>query len=127
MSNIASIPITLRLIRKDKSAKKDDIIKIKSWDIEEDERFQIDYKDAEAGNDSGVVNHSSTFLTGDQVDTYLTSLFTLLARDADPFEWFQIAAPGFPCILLPIEKLENETVRKAILDVLPVLCNFWKD
>jgi hypothetical protein len=127
MSDIASIPITLRLLRKDKCAKKDDIIKIKSWDIEEDEKYQIDYRDSDAGNETGVAKHSSTFLTGEQVDTYLTSLFTLLAHDADPFDKFQISAPGFPCILLSIEELEKENVRKAILDVLPILCNFWKE
>lgn len=127
MSNITSIPITLRLLRKDKSAKKDDIIKIKFWDIEEDEKYQIDYMDGEADTVSGVVKHSSTYLTGEQVDTYMTSLFVLLTRDADPFESFQIQAPGFPCILLPIEELKKERVRQSILDLLPVLCNFWKD
>ena len=127
MSNITSIPITLRLLRKDKSAKKDDIIKIKFWDIEEDEKYQIDYMDGEADTVSGVSKHSSTYLTGEQVDTYMTSLFVLLTRDADPFESFQILAPGFPCILLPIEELKKERVRQSILDLLPVLCNFWKD
>lgn len=127
MSNIASIPISLRLIRKNKSAKKDDIIKIKFWDIEEDEKYQIDYVDGDADTDSGKSYHSSTYLTGDQVDSYMNSLFVLLTRDADPFESFQIAAPGFPCILLPIQELKKERVRQAIVDVLPVLCHFWKE
>lgn len=127
MSNIASIPITLRLLRKDKGPKKDDIIKIKFWDIEEDEKYQIDYIDGDADTDSGKTRHSSTYLTGDQVDTYMHSLFTLLTRDGDPFESFQIAAPGFPCILLPVAELKKQSVRQAIVDVLPVLCNFWKE
>lgn len=127
MSNIASLPITLRLLRKDKGAKKDDIIKIKSWDVDVEEKYQIEYKDGEANTDTGVTYHSSTFLTGEQVDTYMQSLFVLLTRDADPFESFQIMGPGFPCILLPIAELKKERVRQAILDLLPVLCNFWKD
>ncbi len=122
-----SLPITIRLLRKDKGPKKDDIIKIKYWDCDEDEKYQIDYVDPESDSYSGVIRHSSTFLTGDQVDTYMSSLFTLLTRDADPFDKFQIAAPGFPCILLPIEELKKERVRQSILDVLPVLCNFWRD
>jgi hypothetical protein len=126
MSNISSIPITLRLIRKEKGAKNDDIIKIKCWDIEEDEKYQINYKDGDADTCCGVINHSSTFLTGEQVDTYLISLCTLLTRDSDPFESLQIAAPGFPCILLPVQELKKERLRQAILDVLPILCNFWK-
>jgi hypothetical protein len=127
MSNITSVPITLRLCRKDKGAKKDDIIKIKFWDIEEDEKYQIDYTDGDAVSAEGNIHHSSTYLTGDQVDAYMNSLFTLLSRDADPFEYFQISAPGFPCILLPIEELKKQRVRQAILDVLPVLCNFWRE
>jgi hypothetical protein len=127
MSSPNSLPITLRLLRKDKGPKKDDIIKIKYWDVEEDEKYMIEYCDPDASSDSGIVRHSSTFLTGDQVDTYLDSLFVLLCRDADPFDKFQIAAPGFPCILLPISELKKERVRQSILDVLPVLCNFWKD
>lgn len=128
MSNtIASLPVTLRLLRKDKGAKKDDIIKIKCWDVDVDEKYQIDYKDADSNTDTGVSYHSSTFLTGEQIDAYLQSLFVLLTRDSDPFESLQIMGPGFPCILLPIQELKKERVRQSILDVLPVLCNFWKD
>lgn len=127
MSNIASLPITLRLIRKDKGPKKDDIIKIKSWDVDVEEKYQIDYVDGDALTYSGTSHHSSSFLTGDQIDSYLSSLFTLLTRDQDPFESFQIMAPGFPCILLPVEELKKERVRQSILNVLPVLCNFWRD
>lgn len=125
MSSPNSLPITLRLIRKEMGPKKDDIIKIKYWDVEEDEKYKIEYCDPDSY--TGIVRHSSTFLTGEQVDTYLRSLFVLLTRDAEPFANFQISAPGFPCILLPIEELKKERVRQSILDVLPVLCNFWKD
>lgn len=126
MTNITAVPITLRLLRKDQGPKKDDIIKIKSWDIEEDEKYQIEYTDSDAQTYDGSVEHSSTFLTGEQVDTYMSSLFTLLTRDAEPFDQLQITAPGFPCILLPIDELKKERLRQSILDVLPVLCNFWR-
>lgn len=125
-SNVNAVPITLLLIRKDQGPKKDDIIKIKSWDIEEEEKYQIEYTDSDANLRDGSIHHSSTFLTGEQVDTYMNSLFTLLTRDAAPFDQFQISAPGFPCILLSIDELKKERVRQSILDVLPVLCNFWR-
>jgi hypothetical protein len=63
--------------------KKDDIIKIKYWDTDDgdDECYQIDYFDADAATPSGYTRHSSSFLTGEQVDSYLQSLFILLTRD----------------------------------------------
>lgn len=127
MSNITAVPITLRLIRSNKGPNMDDIIKIKHWDIEEDEKYQIQYMDADSDTVNGTIHHSSTYLTGEQVDAYMRSLFTLLTRDADPFASLQIQAPGFPSILLDIDELKKERVRQSILDVLPVLCHFWRE
>ena len=122
----SNVPITLRLLRKDKTAKKDDIIKIHYYSDPDTELYMIDYKDPESDTQSGVVHHSSEWLTGEEVDTYLDSLFTLLTRDDDPFEKFQISAPGFPNILLKIDDLKKARVREAIHNVLPVLAKFWK-
>ena len=122
----SAIPITLRLLRKDKTAKSDDIIKIRSYTDVDTELYQIEYKDPQSDTQSGVVHHSSEWMSGEELDTYLDSLFTLLSRDDDPFEHFQIMAPGFPCILLKVEDLKKPRVRQSIHNVLPVLAKFWK-
>jgi hypothetical protein len=126
MPTPSAIPITLRLIRKDKTANKDDIIKIHTYSDVDSVEYMIEYVDPESSTKSGTVHHSSEWMSGDEIDTYLDSLFTLLTRDDDPFDKFQIAAPGFPCILLKVEELKKARVREAIRDVLPVLTKFWK-
>ena len=122
----SAIPITLRLLRKEKSANKDDIIKIHYYSDPDSELYMIDYKDGDAATNSGVVRHSSEWMSGEELDMYLDSLMVLLCRDDDPFEKFQIAAPGFPCILLKVEDLKKPRIRQAIHDVLPILAKFWK-
>lgn len=122
----STIPITLRLLRKDQGANKDDIIKIHYYSDPDCELYMIDYKDPESDTKSGVVHHSSEWMTGDELDTYVDSLMVLLCRDDEPFDKFQIQAPGFPCILLKVDELKKPRVREAIHGVLPVLAKFWK-
>ena len=125
--SLSTLPITLRLIRADKTAQYDDIIKIYRVDYEDDS-YKIVYEDNDAATEEGTTTHESVrYYTGDELDTYLTSLFALLGRDNDPFESFQIQAPGFPCILLRVEQLKKARVREEILNVLPLLTNFWKE
>jgi hypothetical protein len=127
MRNVSTLPITLRLLRPNKAAGYDDIVKIYRVDFEDD-CYKIIYEDNDAATDSGTVKHESVrYYSGDDLDTYLSSLFTLLTRDADPFESLQIAAPGFPSILLHVGQLKKATVRQEILNVLPLLTNFWKE
>jgi len=126
-TTLSTLPITLRLLRPNMTAKHDDLIKIYRVDFEDD-CYKIIYTDSDFGGDSTKVVHESVrYLTGDEVDTYLTSLFVLLTKDDDPFDKFQIQAPGFPCILLNVEELRKARVREEILNVLPLLTNFWKE
>lgn len=126
-NTLSTLPITLRLLRRNKTAEYDDIIKIYRVDFEDDS-YKIVYEDNDAATYSGSTKHESVrYYTGDELDVYLTSLFVLLTRDDDPFERFQISAPGFPSIILRVEQLKKQRVREEILNVLPLLTNFWKD
>jgi hypothetical protein len=126
-NTLSTLPITLRLLRPNKTSRHDDLIKIYRVDFEDD-CYKVVYVDGDAETYSNKAVHESVrFLTGDEVDTYLTSLFVLLTKDDDPFDRFQIQAPGFPCILLKVEELRKPRVREEILNVLPLLTNFWKE
>jgi hypothetical protein len=124
---LSTLPITLRLLRPNKSSKYDDLIKIYRVDFEDDS-YKVVYVDNDSATDSNKIVHESVrYLTGEEVDAYLTALFVLLTKDDDPFDKFQIQAPGFPCILLKVEELRKPRVREEILNVLPLLTNFWKE
>jgi hypothetical protein len=126
-NTLSTLPITLRLLRPNKASKHDDLIKIYRVDFEDD-CYKVVYVDGDAETYSNKTVHESVrFLTGDEVDTYLTALFVLLTKDDDPFDKFQIQAPGFPCILLKVDELRKPRVREEILNVLPLLTNFWKE
>ena len=124
---LSTQPITLRLLRRSKDAEYDDIIKIYRVDFEDDS-YKIVYVDNDPAPGVNSVKHESIqYYTGEELDTYLTSLFVLLTRDDDPFNKLQIQAPGFPCILLRVDQLKKPRVREEILNVLPLLTNFWKE
>ena len=114
-----AIPITFRLLRVNKSSKNDDVIKIYGDDVN---GYRINYTtpDLERSQESLML------MTGEEIDTYLSSLFTLLTKDSDPFEGLQVLAPGFPSIMLPIDTLKKPSVRNSLFNVLPILTNFWK-
>ena len=126
MRNPTSVPIVLRLLRKNKDADCDDVIKIRPVEDSEDE-YTIEYKCGDSENPDSPIRHTSLVsLSGEEVDTYLGSLFVLLSRDDDPFEKLQILAPGFPSIMLTMDELRKQRARQAIMDVLPLLTNFWR-
>ena len=126
-NTLSTLPITLRLIRPNKTASYDDLIKIFRLDFDDDS-YKIVYEDNDADTKSGSTKHESVrYYTGEELDVYLTSLFVLLTRDDDPFDKFQISAPGFPSILLRVEQLKSPRVRQEVLNVLPLLTNFWKE
>lgn len=60
-------------------------------------------------------------MNGDDLDNYLWSMFTLLARDADPFRSIQFNLPCMPSILLEIDDLKKKGVREALTTVMPLL------
>ncbi len=126
MRTINTLPITIRLLRPGLDASKDDIVKIYQQDPAVD-MYKVTYIDQQADSDSGTIRHDSVvYMNGEQMQTYIESLFTLLTRDIEPFNKFQLVAPGFPCILLTVDELKKAKTREAILNVLPMLTNFWK-
>lgn len=65
-------------------------------------------------------------LTGEQLDTYLESLFFLLRRDIDPFENIQFEIPCFPVIIFDVQDLSKPAIREAVKDLMPILIGATK-
>ncbi len=101
----------------------------RNGDEDQDDRIAIRYKGEDlyhlfyrSGNSS--LEEPRTYfviLTGEELDTYLSSLFTLLVRDTDPFAHIQFDLPCSPSLLYTIEDLRSGKIRKALWDILPLL------
>jgi hypothetical protein len=111
------VPITLRLIRKNASNKsQDDVITIfrETNDYKDDyESFKLRYVDGLAD-----VRHEM-YLSGNELDLYFDSLFSLVSADTEPFESLQVLAPGFPSVLFNASRVNM--VKDHLLSVLPLL------
>jgi hypothetical protein len=115
------VPITLRLLRKNcKNKSEDDVITIfrESEDYDSDfDNYRLRYLDG--GSDERV--RHETYLTGVELDSYLSSLFSLVSADTEPFESVQVLAPGFPSVLFDATRVN--TVKDHLLNLLPLLTN----
>jgi len=111
------VPITLRLLRKNCTSKsEDDVITIfrETNDYKDDnESFKVRYVDGLAD-----VKHEM-YLSGDELDVYFDSLFSLMSADTEPFESLQVLAPGFPSVLFNVSRVNM--VKDHLLSVLPLL------
>ena len=111
------VPITLRLLRKNCTSKsEDDVITIfrETNDYKDDnESFKVRYVDGLAD-----VKHEM-YLSGDELDVYFDSLFSLMSADTEPFESLQVLAPGFPSVLFNASRVN--AVKDHLLSVLPLL------
>jgi hypothetical protein len=110
--------IAIHLIRKgsNPNGKNDDLVIIK-WKGEDS--YQIWYHDGRSFN---VNNHHFTVLSGEEVDTYLQSLFTLLRHDREAFSCVQFDIPCCPSIMFYPQDLKKKIVRKTLNHILPLLC-----
>ena len=115
------VPITLRLLRKNcKSKSEDDVITIfrESEDYDSDfDNYRLRYLDG--GSDERV--RHETYLTGVELDSYLSSLFSLVSADEEPFESIQVLAPGFPSVIFNSTRVY--AVKDHLLTLLPLLTN----
>ena len=115
------VPITLRLLRKNcKSKLEDDVITIfrESEDYNNNfDNYRLRYQD---GGGEFAVRHE-TYLTGVELDSYLSSLFSLLSEDTEPFDSIQVLAPGFPSVLFHASRVY--AVKDHLLTLLPLLTN----
>jgi len=108
--------IQIRLLRNDR-ASKDDRIAIRRAD---DDIYELFYQDGLMKNKDKMY---VCLLSGEELDIYLQSLFTLLVRDQDPFTHIQFLLPCFPTVLYDIQDLRQGKLRQALFDLLPVLQN----
>jgi hypothetical protein len=105
--------IQIRLHRNANSSY-DDRIVIRYKD---DDYYQIFFQDGEQSRK----NIYCVVLTGEQVDTYIQSLFTLLSRDSDPFTHIQFYIPCFPSVLYETSDLRKGKIQNALKQLLPML------
>lgn len=96
---------------------------------DQDDRIAICYKGEDlyhlfyrSGNSSLETPRTYiVILTGEELDLYLESLFTLLVRDTDPFTQIQFDLPCVPSLLYSIQDLRQGKIRKALWNLLPLL------
>jgi hypothetical protein len=110
-SDNTSIQITLH---RNGNPNLDDQLAIRYKD---DDYYQIFYRD---GNQSRE-NIYCTVLSGEQVDTYIQALFTLLSRDTDPFINVQFYIPCFPTVIYRTSDLRKKEIQNALQQLLPML------
>jgi hypothetical protein len=110
--------IVIHLIRKGSNpdGSNDDYIILK-WKGED--TYQLWYHD---GNCRVVDKHHVTVLSGEELDTYLQSLFTLLRHDREAFSCVQFDIPCCPSIMFYPQDLKKKIVRKTLNRILPLLC-----
>lgn len=99
----------------------------RSEDPDQDDRIVIKYKDEDIyqvffrdGNAFKQLTYC-TVLSGEELDVYIQSLFTLLSRDRDPFRSIEFMIPCFPVLQYHAEDLGKGKVRKALQRVMPIL------
>ncbi len=108
-----STNIQIRLTR-DECPQNDDRIVIRYKD---ENMYQIFFRD---GNMIQKLTYC-TVLSGEELDVYVESLFTLLANDRDPFRSVEFMIPCFPVIKYNAEDLAKGKIRKALQRVMPIL------
>jgi hypothetical protein len=109
----AHTSIQIRLIR-NKDKKQDDKIAIEY--VESDESYLVYYLDANVVSKT----YQTLSLSGEALDTYLKSLFTLLAHDMDPFDKVQFNIPAMPCLLYDPEDLLQDDIVESLMAVMPI-------
>ncbi len=93
----------------------------------EDDRIVIRYKDENIYQvffqDGNMVNKTTfcTVLSGEQLDVYIQSLFTLLVRDNDPFQNINFMIPCFPVVQYNVQDLRGKKLRVALKRIMPIL------
>jgi hypothetical protein len=115
-----STNIQIRFIRKAEETdnpEKDDKIAIhhKGENV-----YHLYYQDGDTQNSKGNIAHM-TVLEGEELDTYLLNLFTLLALDRQPFRSIQFLIPGCPTMLFLISDLRRKVIRRRIMNLMPLM------
>ena len=112
-----STNISIRLLRRgpdNKDDSRDDQIAIVD---KGDNNFDVFYHSADWQSKTAHFVQ----LTGEELDQYLYSLFTLLSCDADPFRSVQFNIPCMPSILIIMDDMRKKGVRRSLYTILPLL------
>jgi hypothetical protein len=111
----------IRIIRKvDTDNPQDDIITIYKKGENE---YSMSYLDPMTAGHSG----KKMLLRGLNKDTILTRLsqtFRIMGLDSEPFESIQLLLPSYPCVLLPVNKLDSYT-RDLVYDMVESTMQKW--
>jgi len=107
--------IQIRLLRDENEANDDRIvIRYKGEDT-----YQIYFRDANTVSKNPPTH--LTVLSGDELDVYIESLFTLLTHDKDPFEAIEFQIPCYPVFRYNIEDLHFDTLSDTLKRIMPIL------
>jgi len=107
--------IQIRLLRDENEANDDRIvIRYKGEDT-----YQIYFRDANTVSKNPPTH--LTVLSGDELDVYVESLFTLLVRDKAPFNAIEFQIPCYPVLRYNIEDLRSGKLRGALKRIMPIL------
>lgn len=107
--------IQIRLTRDDNEDRDDRIvIRYKDENI-----YQLFFRDGNVKGDTASTY--CTVLSGEELDIYMESLFTLLARDRDPFKSIEFQIPCFPALQYHMEDLRGGKLRSALQQIMPIL------
>ena len=105
--------IQIRLTRND-NPEKDDRIVIRYKD---EDMYQIFFRDGEMKSKTIFC----TVVTGEELDIYIESLFTLLVRDSDPFKQINFMLPCFPAVQFDVQDLRGGKLRGTLKRIMPIL------
>jgi hypothetical protein len=107
--------IQIRLLR-DENGTNDDRIVIR---YKGEDTYQIYFRDANTVSKNPPTH--LTVLSGDELDVYIESLFTLLTHDKDPFEAIEFQIPCFPVLRYDIQDLGDEKLSSTLKTIMSVL------
>ena len=112
-SNSGSIQI--RLTRNDNPTNDDRIV----MKYKDENMYQIFFQDGNMNTYKPTTY--CTVLSGEELDVYIESLFSLVARDRDPFRSIEFQIPCFPALQFEVNDMRKGKIRKALKQVMPIL------
>jgi hypothetical protein len=94
---------------------------------DQDDRIVIRYKDENIYQiffqDGNTIKKTTfcTILSGEELDIYVDSLFTLLSKDRDPFQHVNFMIPCFPVVQYTMADLRKTSIRETMKQLMPIL------
>ena len=82
-----------------------------------EDMYHVYYHDA----NKSTRQHHFTILDAYELDLYVESLFTLVARDVEPFREVQVDIPCMPSVMYKPADLRKAAIRQALRDAMPML------